>query len=297
MHVFVTGLSGFIGQKVLKELLANGHTVLGLARSDASADLLKNQGVEVIRGDLTDFASLAAGAKKCDGVIHLAFHHDFSDMAGASLMDQRAIEAMANVLRGTGKPFVGTSGSFILGGVDNADEDSPIGSFGLHNPRSKSEELVVGLAKEDIRSSVVRLSPITHGEGDFHGFVRILTKIAKDKKESVYIGDGQNVWPSVHVLDAARLYVLALENGVSGSVYHGVAETLPFYKIASTIADKVGVPAVSRPQEAAMEHFGFLGMVVGINNQVSSHKTQKQLNWKPREIGLLEDIEHGEYFR
>lgn len=296
MRVFVTGATGFIGSAVVQELIGAGHQVLGLARTDASAEALAQTGADVHRGDLSDTESLAAGARACDGVAHLAYIHDFSDMAGAGAADRGAIEAFGAALAGSGRPLVVTSGTLLVSPGRLATEDSTVASGPASHPRAASEELALSLAAQGVRVSVVRLPPSVHGDGD-HGFVPALIGIARDKGVSAFIGDGQNRWPAVHRLDAARLYRLALENGSAGARYHGVAdEGVPTQDIAEVIGRRLNLPVVSKTPEEAAEHFGWLAYFFGINGPASSTLTREQLRWQPTQPGLIADLEHGIYF-
>ena len=287
MRVFVTGATGFIGSAIVQELLAAGHRVLGLARSDAGARSLASAGVEVHRGSLEDLDSLKRGAAEVDGVIHTAFSHDFSDFAANARADKLAIEAMTATLAGSGKPFVVTSGALGLA----TEEDSPSHAF----PR-KSEEAGLSAAAQGVRAMVLRLSPSVHGDGD-HGFVPALIKAAREKGFAMYVGEGKNVWPAVHRLDAAKLYRLALERGTSGARFHGVADQgIPIRDIAEIIGRHLSVPAVSKTPEEAAEHLGFIGQVLGMGGMSSSALTQERLGWRPTQPGLIQDLEHGRYF-
>ena len=234
MRVFVTGASGHIGSIVVRELLDHGHQVVGLARSDDSAAAISAAGAEVQRGSLDDLDVLSAAAAAADGVIHLAFVHDFSDYAAAGAIDLRAVEAMGEALADSGKPFVNTSGTMMLafagtgrlGSEDDVADDS--------GPRAASENATIALAERGVRSSVVRLSPTVHGSTDFHGFVPTLIDAARKTGQSVYVGGGANRWPAVHTIDAARLYRLAVESAPAGSRLHGAAEEgVPFRDIAN----------------------------------------------------------------
>lgn len=296
MKVFVTGATGFIGSAIVRELLATGHQVLGLARSDASASALASTGAEVQRGSLDDLESLRSGAAASEGVIHTAYIHDFSDYAGAAAADQRAIKAFGEVLAGSDRPLVITSGTAGLtpGGPgteeDAGDPNSPMA------PRLVSEAVALALASQGVRSSVVRLPPSVHGEGE-HGFVPMLISIARAKGVSAYPGEGLNRWPAVHRLDAARLFRLALESAPAGSRLHGVAdEGVPVREIATVIGRRLGIPVFSVPIEKAGEHFGWFGSFFSIDNPASSALTQQLLGWHPTEPSLLADLDHDYYF-
>jgi nucleoside-diphosphate-sugar epimerase len=287
MRVFVTGATGFIGSAIVQELLGAGHQVLGLARSDAGATALAAAGVEVHRGSLADLDGLKRGVAAAEGVIHTAFTHDFADFAASAKADKLAIEAMAEALVGSQKPFVVTSGVLGL----RTEEDSPGPGF----PR-QSEEAALAAAARGVRATVVRLPPSVHGDGD-HGFVPALIKLAREKGFATYVGEGTNLWPAVHRLDAATLFCLALEKGTSGERFHGVAdEGIPLRAIAELIGRRLDLPAVSKTPEEAVELLGFLGHVVGMGGASSSAVTQARLGWHPTHPALLEDLEKGRYF-
>ena len=299
MRVFVTGATGFIGSAVVPELIGAGHQVLGLARSDANAEALKAAGADVHRGALDDLDSLKRGAAGSDGVIHLAFIHDFingfSAYAAAVETDRRAVEALAGVLEGSGKPFVVTSGTALLAfsapGRTGTEED--VAAQG--SPRSESEATVLAAAGRGVRASVVRLPPTVHGAGD-HGFVPMMIDIARRKGIAAYIGDGANRWPAVHRLDAARLYRLALEKAIPGARLHGVAEEgVPMRSIAETIGAWLGLPVRSLSQDEAQAHFDWMALFVAIDNPSSSALTRSALGWSPKEMGLLTDIKESGY--
>ncbi|MDT5348457.1 MAG: hypothetical protein QOH91_1744 [Mycobacterium sp.] len=294
MHVFVTGATGHIGAAVVDELLAAGHQVTGLARSDESAAALTAKGARMHRGDLDDVDGLRAAAAASDGVIHLAFRHDFDDYAGAAETDLRAVEALGEALVGSDRPFVTTSGTlalaFVAQGLATEHDTLPAG------PRIDSENATIALAERDVRSSVVRLSPLVHSTLDQHGFAHALIGIARDTGVSAYIGDGSNRWPAVHTLDAAHLYRLALEKSSAGVRLHGVAdEGVPFRDIAGVIGRHLDLPVISIPPEEAA-HFGFLSAFVSLDNPTSNALTRKELDWRPAGPGLIADLDEGHYF-
>jgi nucleoside-diphosphate-sugar epimerase len=295
MHVFVTGATGHIGSAVVDELLTAGHQVTGLARSDESAAALAAKGVDVQRGDLEDLDGLRAAAAAADGVIHLAFRHDFDDYAGAAQTDLRAVETMGEVLVGSDRPFVITSGTLLLafvaqGAVATEHDTLPAG------PRIDSENATIALAERGVRSSVVRLSPLVHSNLDHHGFAHHLINTARDTGKSAYLGNGSNRWPAIHTLDAAHMYRLALEKAPAGTRLHGVAdEGVPFRDIAGVIGRHLDVPTVSIASDEA-NHFGFLSVFASLDNPTSNALTQKVLDWQPERPGLIEDLDAGHYF-
>jgi len=296
VRVFVTGATGFVGSAVVPDLLAAGHEVVGLARSDRAAAALASAGAEVHRGDLDDLDSLRAGAARADGVIHTAFVHDFSRMAEAGRTDLRAVETLGAALEGSGRPLVVTSGIGLLAPgrlATEADMPDPA-SHAAH--RAPSEVATLALAARGVRSSLVRLPPTVHGEGD-HGFVPFLIDIARRTGVSAYIGDGANRWPTVHRLDAARLFRLAVESAPAGATLHAVEEEgVPTREIAAIIGRHLDVPVASLRTEEAAEHFGWLSAFFAADVPASSAATRELLGWHPTGPGLLDDLAAGHYF-
>ena len=286
MHVFVTGATGWVGSAVIDELLKGGHRVTGLVRSPGKAAPLTDAGVEVMQATLDDLDALRRHAAAADAVIHTAFDHDFSRFAENAAQDRRAIEAMGRALEGTDKPIIVTSG---LSGLPlNATEDD------MPRPASPrmSEEAARSVAERGVRVATVRLAPSVHGIGD-HGFVPILVRTAREKGVSAYIDDGANRWSGVHRLDAARVFRLALESGVTEPVYHAVAdESVPFSQIAEVIGRHLDVPVESRPAA----HFGWFAGMAGGDMAVSSANTRSRLGWTPEQPTLLEDLDRADYY-
>lgn len=273
MRVFITGATGYIGSAVVRELISAGHKVIGLSRSDEGIAKLKKAGDEVHQGSLDDLDSLRSGTAIADGVIHLAFKHDFSDFAGSLATDLQVIETIGEVLVGSGKPFVTTA----------------------HANGTASDNAALALAKRDVRTSILSLAPSVHGEDD-KGFVPRIINIARETGFSAYIGDGSNRWPAVHRLDAASLFRLALEGAPAGSQLDGVGdEGIPFRDIANVIGRHLNLPTVSISREAAEAHFGFLGPIAALDIPRSSVRTQELLNWRPVHLSLLSDLEQGHY--
>lgn len=293
MRVFVTGATGFIGSAIVRELIDAGHQVLGLARSEASARSVAAAGADVHRGSLEDLEALRSGAMAADGVIHTAFIHDFTNYGPAAEADRRAIETLGNTLAGSDRPLVITSGTLLAQrqGALASEDDAPNPNF----PR-KSEEAALAVAARGVRTSIVRLPPAVHGEGD-HGFVPRLIAIAREKGVSAYVGDGLNRWSAVHRHDAAHLFRLALEKGLAAATYHGVAdEGVPTREIAEVIGHHLNVRVVSKPAEEAADHFGWIARFFGMDASASSTRTQKQLGWRPVQPGLIADLNAKHYF-
>jgi len=291
MRVFVTGASGWIGSAVVPELLGAGHQVLGLARSDDSAEAIAAAGAEVLRGDLADLDTLRAGAASSDGAIHLAFIHDFSDFEASVTADRRAIETIGAALEGSGKPLVIASGTPAVPGhvATERDESSPGSPVA---GRAANARAALGMAARGVRSSVVGLPRTVHGDGD-HGFIARLIAIARDKGVSGYVGDGSSRWPAVHVLDAAHLFRLAVEQAPAGSRLHAVGdEGVPIRDIAGVIGRHLNLPAASVPAG----DFGFLGQILAVDQPASAGLTRELLGWRPVQPGLIEDMDKGHYF-
>ncbi len=302
MRVFVTGASGHIGSAVIPELKAAGHTVVGLARSDASAAKLKAAGAEVHRGDLDDLDSLRAAAKAADGVIHLAYRHDLAfsgtpdGFVKAAAHDLLATQALGEALAGTGKPLVTTGGTAValflkVPGPVTEELVLPGG------PRADSENTTIALAAQGVRSSVVRLAPSVHSTIDREGFLAILVGLARKNGYVAYVGEGANQWNAVNTFDAANLYRLALESAPAGSRLHGVAEgSVKFRDIAETIGKRLGMAVKSVTPEEAGAYYGPFAMFAQLNNPASSELTRKLLPWKPKHPTLLEDLAGPHYF-
>jgi nucleoside-diphosphate-sugar epimerase len=294
MRILVTGASGWIGSVSTRELIAAGHHVLGLARNDESAAKLAKLGAEVVRGSLDDLASLRSAAARAEGVVHLGYNHDFSQMAAAARTDRAAIDAFADVLQGSGGPLLIASGTPGLApGRVGTETDMPSAEF---HPRLANAAYTLSLADRGIRAMVVRFAPTVHGAGGDHGFIAVLARIAREKRVSGYIGEGLNRWPAVNRLDAGKLVQLAIDKAKPGSVLHAVAEEgIATRDIAAALGRFLDVPVQSIPADRAQAHFDWLGLFFGADAPASNARTRSLLGWEPVHATLLEDIAAGHY--
>lgn len=296
MRVFVTGATGFVGSAVVKELLAAGHEVLGLARSDAGAATLLAAGADVQPGSLEDLDGLRRGAAACDAVVHTAFRHDFRHFAESCELDRRAIMALGEALRGSARPLLVTHALALRIEGRAATEDDVAPPVFADYPRA-SEAAAVELLDAGVNAAVVRLPPSVHGEGD-HAFIPALVQLARERGVSAYVDEGTNCWSAVHRLDAAHLYALALARGTAGARYHAVGdEGIAFKDIALAIGRQLGVPVVGKSGADAARHFGWLAPFVAMDARASSRKTRAWLDWEPAQPGLLADLDAGHYTR
>jgi nucleoside-diphosphate-sugar epimerase len=291
MRVFVTGANGFVGTAVVEDLIGAGHTVLGLVRSDGAADAVTRLGAEAHRGDLSLPETLTAGARICDGVIHTAYNHDFSQFAAAGETDGRAVEALGAALAGTDRPLVITSGIGLLTPGEPTTEDDAGDPNSPGAVRIPSEEKALALASEGMRSSIIRLPIMVHDRTK-QGLATRLIALARQTGVSAYVGDGVNRWPAVHRLDAARLYRLALEKGTAGSRYHAIAEdSIQLREIAEVIGKSLNIPIRAISPAKAAAHFGFLTYFVSSDFRSSSVHTKETLGWDPIQPGVIADLE------
>lgn len=294
MRVFITGATGFIGAAVTGELIAAGHQVSGLARSPEKAKVLAASGAEVVMGSLEDIDGVKRAAARADGVIHLAFNHDFSKFVENCEDDRRVIAALGSVLEGSDRPLVVTSGTLIVNAVPGkavTEEDEAASSSAI--PRAASEEAARALAAKGVNVSVMRL-PQVHDTAR-QGLITFAIDMARQKGVSCYVGDGRNRWSAVHISDAARIYRLALEKAERGAKYHAVAEEgVPLRDVAEALGRRLKLPVKSIGVEAAEAHFGWLSHFIGRDAPASSELTRTRLQWQPRGCGLIADLDELE---
>jgi nucleoside-diphosphate-sugar epimerase len=295
MRVFVTGASGWIGSAAVDELLAAGHDVTGLARSDASAAALAAKGVHVLRGDLDDLAAIASGAEAAEAVLHLANKHDFANPAVSNAAERAAVQTIGNVLAGTNRPFLLASGVAALAQGRPATENDPSPFHGPDSPRGGSENLALEFIDRGVHTVSLRFAPTVHGAGD-HGFIAIIAAVAREKGVSGYPGEGTNRWAAVHRSDAARLVALGLEKAPAGALLHAVAEDgIPVRDIAEAIGQAFDLPVRSIAPDDVQDHFGFIGTFFSMDLSATSAATRELLGWAPSGPTLVEDIEAGAY--
>ncbi len=291
MRVFVTGATGFIGSALIPELINAGHKVLGLSRSEAGAKSIAAAGAEVHRGSVEDLDSLKSGAAKSDGVIHLAFNHDFSKFKENSEKDRHAIEALGSALVGSDRLLIVTSGTLLVAPGRLATEEDAPAATSASIPRLATDEAADAVAARGVRVSMVRL-PQVHDQNK-QGLITYIITLAREKGVSAFVGDGKNRWSASHVSDTARLYRLALEKGAAGR-YHAVAEEgVPVRDIAEVIGRRLKLPVVSKTPAQAAEHFGWLGIFAGLDGPASSALTRERLGWRPVGPGLIADLERA----
>ncbi|CAN5168881.1 SDR family oxidoreductase [soil metagenome] len=294
MRVFLTGATGFIGSRIVPDLLGAGHQVLGLTRSDAGERALVAAGAEAWRGDIEDLQSLRAGAAQSDAVIHTAFDHDFSNFVANCEKDRRVIAALGEALVGSDRPLFITSGVGM--GSNGPGKAATEDVFDDHhpNPRIASELAGRAMAEAGVKVSVVRL-PQVHDPVK-QGLISPLIDVAREKGVSAYVGEGRNLWSAAHVTDVARLYRLALDRGQNPAVYNAVAEEgVPGREIAEAIGEGLKIPVVSLSPEEAASHFGWLGMFAGLDMRASSALTRERLGWTPTGPGLIADLKAMDY--
>jgi nucleoside-diphosphate-sugar epimerase len=295
MRVFVTGASGWIGSAAVDELLAAGHDVTGLARSDASAAALQAKGVHVLRGDLDDLAAIASGAGAAEAVLHLANKHDWSNPAASNAAERAAVQTIGDVLAGTNRPFLLASGVAALAPDRPATENDPSPFHGAESPRGGSENLALEFIDRDVHTVSLRFAPTVHGAGD-HGFIAIIAAVAREKGVSGYPAEGTNRWAAVHRSDAARLVALGLEKAPAGALLHAVAEDgIPVRDIAEAIGQAFDLPVRSIAPDDVQDHFGFIGTFFSMEMSATSAATRELLGWTPSGPTLVGDIEAGAY--
>jgi nucleoside-diphosphate-sugar epimerase len=295
MRVFVTGASGWIGSAVVDDLLAAGHDVTGLARSDASAAALAAKGAHVRRGELDDLDGIRAGAADAEAVIHLANKHDFANPAVSNAAERAAVQTIGDALAGTGRPLLLASGIAVLTNGRPATEADASPFHGPDSPRGGSENLALEFADRGVHPVSLRFSPTVHGTGD-HGFIAHLSAIAREKGVSGYPGDGSNRWAAVHRSDAARLVTLGLEKAPAGSRLHAVAEVgVPTREIAEAIGRAFDLPVASVAAEDVQDHYGWIGGFFAMDLSATSTQTRELLGWTPTGPTLIEDLDTGAY--
>ena len=299
MNIFLTGATGYIGSIVARRLQETGHTVAGLARSESSAQKLKSQGIEPVLGTLQDSTILIEAARKSEGVIHTAFIHDYSDFAGAVKTERAVIAALIEALSGSGKPFIATSGTGLLGDTDDRiiDDSDNFEFQGELAGRAAAEQDIIRAAQENIRSMVLRLPIYVYGRGGSQ-FIPLQINDAKQAGVARYVEPGNFKYCAVHVDDAAELYIQALQNGRAGSIYHAVSETgITNQAISLAIAKMLGCQSTGISRAGAIQNWGIaLTTFLATNNQASSSKAERELNWKPStQTSMLGDIEQGCY--
>ncbi|WP_294193085.1 SDR family oxidoreductase [uncultured Sphingomonas sp.] len=295
MRVFLTGASGWIGSVIARDLMAAGHSVVGLVRSEEKGAALVSAGGTVLVGGLGDLDVLRRGAADADGIVHTAFGLDMSRIDELAAEDSTAIETFGEMFAGSARPIVVTDGFLHLTGEKASETDRPevMPAF----PRA-SQQTAFALAQRGIHANVVRNPRSVHGKGETHGFVPMLAGVAREKGFSAYVSDGANLWPAVHHLDAARVYRLALERGARGEVYHAVAEEgVSYREIAEAIGRQLGLPTKSLTPDEAEAHFGPLATWVANNGPASNEWTKKVLGWSPKQVGIIADIEQPDYSR
>ena len=295
MHVFVTGASGWIGSAVVDELLAAGHQVSGLARSDASAAALEAKGVGVRRGDLDDPGSIRDGAEAAEAVIHLANKHDFADVAASNRAERTAVQTIGDALSGSGRPFLIAAGLGALAEGRPGTEADPSPFHGADSLRGGSENLAFEFVERGVHTVSLRFAPTVHGAGD-HGFVAALVAVAREKGVAGYPGDGTNRWAAVHRSDAARMVALGLQKAPAGSRLHAAAEPgIPTREIAQAIGRALNVPVASIPADDVPNHFGWIGRFFAMDLTATSAVTQELLGWTPTGPTLAADLDAGVY--
>ena len=291
MKVFVTGATGWVGSAIVQELLAAGHQVLGLVRSEANAQALTAAGATPHRGALNDLDSLRRGAEQADGIIHTAFGLDLADIAKSSAEEQQAIEAFGEVFAGSDRPLVVTSGLGFAPVGQVLTENSTLSQIEIPGFPRTPERAVQAIGAQGVRATVVRLPRSVHGAGEQHGFMPMLIRLAREKGVSAYVGDGQNLWPTVHRLDAARVFTLALAHGAQGGPFHAVAEEgVPFRAIAEAIGRLLQVPVMSQLPAEAAAHFGPIALFAAGNGPAASEQTRARLGWQPTQPDLVTDL-------